>query len=301
MSIWRKKLLWHPLLSRPNSGPLSLWRTQASSWTPSVVVYYLITPSDCLHTANSSLALWAWPPKPKPQDTSSTCPSGWNDIPRPQELVTPKSVQVSWLCPLHLCCWALLWGSILPSLFPADLVSEGSPAETFSSFTAPPRGTGLVLIPFFISSFLLPLPCYVEISCSFETTLYCSVMSQSWSTCRCTFDESVGGERRILFPSHIFLLGYLPWKCLSEGVHYPKILILYHTWEVFSFQSCCLCDSFSFFNFGVLQMGCFTLNGFSFILEDLYTSARKIRFHYFLNLLFVIQCVNDTVCKWITN
>lgn len=37
--------------------------------------------------------------------------------------------------------------------------------------------------------------------------------------------------RRVVHPiPHIFLLGYLPFKKFSsEGVHYPKILILYYT------------------------------------------------------------------------
>ena len=165
ISIWRKKLLWYPSPLAPlNSGPLCFWRTQASSWAPSVVVFYLVAPSDCLHTANSSSVLWAWPPKPKPQYTSSTCPSGWLD-----KHFRLWGSGLSWLCPLHICCWAFLWSSIPPSLFQLISSVRGLPSvqKPFPLWQLPPRGKGPVRIPFFIFSFLLPCPVMQRFSCSF--------------------------------------------------------------------------------------------------------------------------------------
>ena len=165
ISIWRKKLLRYPSPLAPlNSGPLCFWRTQASSWAPSVVVFYLVAPSDCLHTANSSSVLWAWPPKPKPQYTSSTCPSGWLD-----KHFRLWGSGLSWLCPLHICCWAFLWSSIPPSLFQLISSVRGLPSvqKPFPLWQLPPRGKGPVRIPFFIFSFLLPCPVMQRFSCSF--------------------------------------------------------------------------------------------------------------------------------------
>ena len=211
---------------------------------PSVVVYYLVAPSDCLHTANSSPVPWAWPPKPKPQDTSSTCPSGWMD----KHLRLwgadqhQQSVQVSLGFVLCTSVAELSSEALFPPLsVTADLISEGTSqcAEAFSSFTAPSQRHRSCPDSFLYFLYSFALPCYVEIFMLLWKSVfwYCSVDVLCKLVYMWMYFWWICGRRALHPISHIFLLGYLPFKNFSsEGVHYPKKLILYYTWEVFSFR-----------------------------------------------------------------